>query len=186
MVKSLPAMRETQVRSLGWEDLLEKETATHSSTLAWRIPRTEEPGRLQSMGLQRVGHDWATSLFTVYWFVLSALHPHLTRIYASGELKLCLCLLLYPQDLERELRLSRHSRNTGVSIWVNLQKKGSPDTSNVKNPPANAGDAIDAGSIPESGRSPGVGNGNPLQYSCLEKPMDRGAWKSTAHGATMS
>ena len=50
MVKSLPAMRETQVRSLGWEDLLEKETATHSSTLAWRIPRTEEPGRLQSMG----------------------------------------------------------------------------------------------------------------------------------------
>ena len=50
MVKSLPAMRETRVRSLGWEDLLEKETATHSSTLAWRIPRTEEPGRLQSMG----------------------------------------------------------------------------------------------------------------------------------------
>ena len=62
MVKRLPATRETRVRSLGWEDLLEKETATHSSTLAWRIPRTEEPGRLQSMGLQRVGHDWATLL----------------------------------------------------------------------------------------------------------------------------
>ena len=62
MVKRLLAMRETQVRSLGWEDLLEKETATHSSTLAWRIPRMEEPGRLQSMGSQRVGHDWATSL----------------------------------------------------------------------------------------------------------------------------
>ena len=62
MVKRLPAMRETRVRSLGWEDLLEKEIATHSSTLAWRIPRTEEPGRLQSMGSQRVGHDWATSL----------------------------------------------------------------------------------------------------------------------------
>ena len=57
MVKHLPAMRETRVRSLGWEDLLEKEMATHSSTLAWRIPRTEEPGRLQSMGSQRVGHD---------------------------------------------------------------------------------------------------------------------------------
>ena len=57
MVKCLPTMWETQVRSLGWEDPLEKEMATHSSTLAWKIPRTEEPGRLQSMGLQRVGHD---------------------------------------------------------------------------------------------------------------------------------
>ena len=56
-VKRLPTMRETQVRSLGREDPLEKEMATHSSALAWRIPRTEEPGRLQSMGSQRVGHD---------------------------------------------------------------------------------------------------------------------------------
>ena len=57
MVKRLPKMQETQVQSLGWEDLLEKEMATHSSILAWRIPRPEEHGRLQSMGLQRVGHD---------------------------------------------------------------------------------------------------------------------------------
>ena len=57
MVKRLPAMWETRVRSLGWVDLLEKETATHFSTLAWRIPRMEEPGRLQSMGSQRVGHN---------------------------------------------------------------------------------------------------------------------------------
>ena len=57
MVKRLPAVRETWVQSLGWEDSLEKEMATHSSTLAWKIPRTEEPGRLQSMELQRVGHD---------------------------------------------------------------------------------------------------------------------------------
>ena len=56
-VKRLPAMRETQVPSLGWEDPLEKEMATHSSTLAWKIPWTEEPGMLQSMGSQRVGHD---------------------------------------------------------------------------------------------------------------------------------
>ena len=49
-------MRETRVQSLGWEDLLEKEVATHSSILAWRIPWMEEPGRLRSMGLQRVGH----------------------------------------------------------------------------------------------------------------------------------
>ena len=60
MVKHLPAMQETWVQSLGWEDPLEKEMATHSSTLAWRIPRTEEPGGLQSTGSQRVGHDRAT------------------------------------------------------------------------------------------------------------------------------
>ena len=56
-VKRLPTMRETQVQSLGWEDPLGKEMATHSSTLAWKIPWTEDRGRLQSMGLQRVGHD---------------------------------------------------------------------------------------------------------------------------------
>ena len=56
-LKCLPAMWETWVRSLGWEDPLEKEMATHSSILAWRIPWTEEPGRLQSMESQRVGHD---------------------------------------------------------------------------------------------------------------------------------
>ena len=60
-IKHLPAVHETWVRSLGWEDPLEKEMATHSSILAWRIPWTEEPGRLQSTGSQRVGHDWATS-----------------------------------------------------------------------------------------------------------------------------
>ena len=57
MVKRLTTMQETQVRSLGWEDPLEKEMATHSSTLAWKIPWMEEPGRLQSMASQRAGHD---------------------------------------------------------------------------------------------------------------------------------
>ena len=57
MVKRLPAMLETRVRSLGREDPLEKEMATHSSTLAWRIPWREEPGRLQSMGSQSIEHD---------------------------------------------------------------------------------------------------------------------------------
>jgi len=56
-VKSLPAMWETQVQSLGWEDLLEEGMATHSSILAWRIPWTKEPSGLQSMGSQRVEHD---------------------------------------------------------------------------------------------------------------------------------
>ena len=61
-VKRLPAMWETWVRALGQEDPLEKEMATHSSTPAWKIPWTEEPGRLQSVGLQRVGHNCGTSL----------------------------------------------------------------------------------------------------------------------------
>ena len=57
MVKNLPAMQEIQVRSLDWEDPLEKGMAIHSSIFAWRIPRSEEPGGLQSMGSQRVGHN---------------------------------------------------------------------------------------------------------------------------------
>ena len=61
MVKNLPIMQQVQVQSLGWEDPLEKGLATHSSILAWRIPWTEEPGRIQSLGSQRVGHNWATN-----------------------------------------------------------------------------------------------------------------------------
>ena len=57
LVKNMPAMQETLIQFLGWEDLLEKEMATHSSILAWTIQWMEEPGRLQSMGLQIVGHD---------------------------------------------------------------------------------------------------------------------------------
>jgi len=60
-VKNLPAMPGTRVQSLGWDDPLEKEMATHSSILAWKIPWTEEPGGLQSMGLQRVRHDSVTN-----------------------------------------------------------------------------------------------------------------------------
>ena len=60
MVKNLPVVQETQVRSLGWEEPLEKGIATHSSILTWRIPWTEEPGGLWSMGLQRVGYGLAT------------------------------------------------------------------------------------------------------------------------------
>ena len=70
MVKNLPAMQETRARSLGQEDPLEKRMATHPSILAWEIPRTEEPGGLQSMRLQRVGHDLATKPplpYTISW-----------------------------------------------------------------------------------------------------------------------
>ena len=94
-LKRLPAMQETQVRSLGWEDPLEKEMATHSSTLAWRIPWREEPGRLQSTGLQRVRHNWATSRhfslrlpfqeifprLMIFWLYFLTFTPHPTLFY---------------------------------------------------------------------------------------------------------
>ena len=73
---------------------------------------------------------------------------------------------------------------------VNYEMQDLPGASQValvvKNSPASAGDVRDVGSIPGSGRSPGEGNSNPLQYSCLENPMDRGAWRATVHGVTKS
>ena len=71
-VKRGPATWKTQVRSLGWDDPLEKEMATHFNTLAWKIPCVEEPGRLQSMWSQRVGHDWVTSL-SLFTFMADSL-----------------------------------------------------------------------------------------------------------------
>ena len=73
-VKRLSTMQQTWVRSLGREDPLQKEMASHSSTIAWKIPWTEEPDRLQSMGSQRVGHDWATSLSCSRYPVWDSLH----------------------------------------------------------------------------------------------------------------
>ena len=102
MVKNLAAMQETRVLSLGGELPLEKGRATHSSTLAWGIPWTEEPGGIQSFGSQRVGHDQGTNTY----------------------------LYTYIQSIIKE------------------------------------------------------GNGNPLQYSCLENPMSRGAWQAAVHGVT--
>ena len=74
----MPALQETWAQSLGWEDPLEEGTAIHSSILAWRIPRTEDPGWLQFMGLQRVGHDWVTNTFTLLYEV------SLCFIWSSG------------------------------------------------------------------------------------------------------
>ena len=81
-VKNVPAMWETWVQYLGREDPLEKEMATHSSILAWRIPWTEEPGRLQSMGSQRAGHDGATSVVVlVFWGTSKMFSTVATPIY---------------------------------------------------------------------------------------------------------
>ena len=121
MVKNLPALQETQVRSLGWEDPLEREVATHSSILAWKIPWTEKTGKLQSMELQK--------------------------------------------------------SQTGLSDWTKLNWV----TWWLKEFTCNAAYAGDTSSIPGLGRSPRGGHGNLLQSSCLESPMDRGAWRVTVH-----
>ena len=86
MVKCLPTMWETGVRSLGRKDPLEKEMATHSSILAWKIPWTEDPGRLQSMGSQKVRHDWVHFLF-------------------YGYLSLCLFFLKTGEDAKIQLKV---------------------------------------------------------------------------------
>ena len=86
-VKNLPAMQKTRVWSLGWENPLEKEMATHSSILAWKILWTEEPARLQSMGSQRVEHSWVTKhiahillLSTLYWGIQNFLNTSISLL----------------------------------------------------------------------------------------------------------
>ena len=83
MVKNLPAMWETKVQSLGQEDTLEKGKATHSSILIWRIPWTEKPGKLQSMGFQRVGRKWVTNFF------LMTNMTNLSSVQSLSRVRLC-------------------------------------------------------------------------------------------------
>ena len=86
VVKNLPAMWETWVQSLGWEYPLEKAMAPHSSTLAWKIPWMEEPGRLQSMGSLRIRHDWVSSL-SVFTFLHWRRKWQSTPVFLPGELR---------------------------------------------------------------------------------------------------
>ena len=144
-------MRETRVRSLGQEDALEKEMATHSSILAWKIPWMGEPDGLQSVGSQRVRQDWSISLIDTL---------------QKGSIG-CTSVLVW-----NEHRLSLLLTHCDFS-----------DISDGKESACNAGDP---GSVPGWRRSPGERNGNPLQYSCLRNPKDRGAWWATAHGAAES
>ena len=87
MVKNLPAMQETRVRSLGGELPLEKGMATHPSILAWRIPWTEEPGRIQSLELQRVGRDWG--LTRIYTHIFKVLRLLLKNCIYIINFKIC-------------------------------------------------------------------------------------------------
>ena len=154
-------MQETRVQSLGWEDPLEKEMAIHSSTIAWKIPWTEEPGRLQPMGSQRVGHDWATSRSgktkDLFQFCCSSTYDS-----SAGKESTC-----NARDLGS---IPRSGRSTGEEIGDPLQYSwASLEDQLVKKSTCNVGN-LD--SIPGLGRSPGEGKGYPLEYSGLENPMD--------------
>ena len=122
MVKRLPAKQETRIQSLGREDPQEKEMANHSSTLAWKIPWTEEPGRPQSMESQRVGHDWATSLLTSIGDGTWRRKRLPTPVFWPGEFH----GLYSPwgrKDLDRTERLSLHF--TSHREWERTQAQSS-------------------------------------------------------------
>ena len=108
------AMWETRVQSLGWEDHLEKRTATHSSILAWRIPWTEEPGELQSMGLQRAGHDWATNSFTTFQYSIAYIY-HIFFICLSVDEHLgCVYVLAIVNSAAMNIG------GVHVSLWIKV------------------------------------------------------------------
>ena len=142
-VKRLPTMWETRVWSLGREDPLEKEMATHSSTLAWKIPWTEEPGMLQSMGSQRVGHEWTTSLsfflhqipgdqrwfhnsvFCFYWSIVAIQHYFSFCCTKVNQFCMHMCLvaqscltLCHPMDCSLPGSSVREISQTSILEWV--------------------------------------------------------------------
>ena len=108
MVKCLFTMQETWVQSLGWEDPLEKEMAIHSSTIAQKIPWTEEPGRLQSMGSQRVGHDF-TFTFRVSSLVIQGLGASAPTPKAHG---------LISEYLSHRMVISLKTRVSSQSSYI--------------------------------------------------------------------
>ena len=156
------------------------------------IPRTEEPGRLQSMGSRRVGHDWATSLslFTfMHWRREMATHSSVLawRIPGTGELGGLPSMGSHRVRHEWSNLAAAADKNHGFPLCWSVTRKWLAqfqDLVNVKESAAcNAGDL---GSIYGLGKSPGEGNGYPLQYSCLENPMYRGAWQATVPEITKS
>ena len=138
-------------------------------------PWMEEPGKLQSMGSLKVTHDWATSLLFTFHFHALEKEMATTPVFLPGESQ-----GWEPGGLPsmRSHRVGHDRRDLAAALYRASQV--------VKNPPANAGDIRDTGLIPESGRSPGGGQGNPLQYSCLENPKDRRAWGTAVHSAAKS
>ena len=176
VVKNPPAKQETLAQSLGWEDPLKEEMATHSSILAWETPWTEEPGRLQCMWLWK-RHDLATKQQQhVYRKAVKRIQSsHIPHIQFSSIIILheWVWYIFHNSWVNIDTLLLTKVHTIQVALVV-------------KNPPASLGNLRDLGSIPGLGRSPGGGKGNPFQYSCLENPMDRGAWRATVHRVAKS
>ena len=173
MVKNLLVMQETQAQSLGWEDPLEKEMATHSSILACRIPWTEEPGRLYPLGSQRVGH-WATEHFNTSLNFRADICRD-----GNNKWRRRTVLLLWLEIIDITI----------FNLFINLDRFSAiPDYNLLR-----IWDILPLNiqqihltklfllllllMLEISGPAPiyGEGDGTPLQYSCLENPMDGGA-----------
>ena len=206
-VKDLPAMQ-MWVWPLDWEDPLEESMATHSHTLTGKIPWTEEPGGLWSMGLQRVRHDWAHHHSQVSTRATGAAHScssgssfqggyfhkriqqwlYWRRSWNYHLAIIFTCHTYKSVDKDRKCCIDWDDK-----FWVTWRnrlllhnERGFAGSAVVKNLPAAAGDTGDSGLIPGLGRSPGVANGNLLQYSCLECSMNREAWRDTVQEVTES
>ena len=203
MVKHLPTIWETLVRYLGQEDPLEKEMAIHSSTLAWEIPWTENPGRLQSMELQRVGHDWVTSLhFTLSHFSQVRFFVTPWTVVFQVPLSMGFSRRVYwrglscppPGDLPdpgtgfggtelaslrlrwRVLYYQRHLWRPASQLSYICWESEFSKLLGGSDGKESACNVKDLDLIPGSRRSPGEGKGYPLQYSGLENSMHRGSW----------
>ena len=124
MVKNPPAVQEIQVWSLGWEDPMDKGMATHSSILACRIPGTEEPSGLQSMGSQRVRHDWATNAFTLNLWMESEYNvlPWIIIILSVFYSKGTMCGV----TLALKIELILYSRSSSWEIWLGMSNSLNP------------------------------------------------------------
>ena len=157
--------------------------ATHSSVLAWRIPGTGEPGGLPSMESHRVRHDWSDLAAAAA--ARQAQHLALYRLKTLDSVaktwkqskcpstdewikkiwRVCMCVCVYIYT-----HIYIYGTEGYVCVWLKWKES--------------ACNARDVGLISGLGRSPGEGNGNPLQYSCLENSMDRGSWLATVHGVS--
>ena len=166
--------------------------APHSSTPAWRIPWTEEPGGLQSMGSLGVWHDWATSLslFTSHFHALEKEMATHSSILAwripwteePGGLQ-----SMGSQRVRRDWEANAHSHINLKNFQLSFKSEGEKiELAYDSDTKETACDAADLDSIPGSGRSPREGNDHPFQYSCLENSMDRRAWRATVHGVAKS
>ena len=186
---------------------LEKEMVTHSSVLAWRIPGTGEPGGLPSLGSHRVGHDKrlsSSSMAGLGFLCGSAvkklpalqkmqdmgLTPGSGRSFGGGRAThLSIRAWRIPWTEEPGRLQSVGHTELDTLKWLSMSAMaglGFLEVLVVKNLSVNAGDVRDTTSVPGLGRSPGGEHGNPVQYSCLEHPIDRGAWQAMVHRVTQS